>query len=100
MDKITVNISGFEFNLKSDIPQESAERMAAAISSGIERVMLKNSRCGKAEAAILTSLNLLEENIKLRNEINKSEEEYAALSRAYGELRDEHEKLKEKYLRG
>jgi len=63
-NKITVELCDKEFSLLSDEPEDYVQSLAEEINKMIEDIAYKNLRVSKADAAVLTCLNLCDKNRK------------------------------------
>ena len=64
-NKITVELCDKEFSLLSDEPEDYVKSLAKEINQMIQETAYKNLRISKADAAVLTCLDLCDRNRKL-----------------------------------
>ena len=64
-NKITVELCDKEYALLSDETEEYVQSLAEEINKMIDDIAYKNLRVSKADAAVLTCLNLCDKNRKL-----------------------------------
>ena len=64
-NKITIELCDKEFALLSDEPEEYVKSLAKEINRMIQETAYKNLRISKADAAVLTCLDLCDQNRKL-----------------------------------
>jgi cell division protein ZapA len=64
-NKITVELCDKEFSLLSDEPEEYVKSLAKEINRMVQETAYKNLRISKADAAVLTCLDLCDQNRKL-----------------------------------
>ena len=63
--RVAVEICGKEFILISDESEDYMQRTAAEINRRVDETMYRNLRTSRTDAAILTALDLCDENFKL-----------------------------------
>jgi len=64
-NKITVELCDKEYALLSDEPEDYVQSLAEEINKMIDEIAYKNLRISKADAAVLTCMNLCDRNRKL-----------------------------------
>ena len=87
-NKVTVQLCDKEFALLSDEPEEYVESLADEINKMIDDIAYKNLRVSKADAAVLTCLNLcdkcrklMDNNDNMRQQITMYVDDIADLSK-------------------
>ena len=86
--KITVELCDKEYSLLSEEPEEYVQSLAAEINKMIDDIAYKNMRISKADAAVLTCLDLCdrirklaENNDNMRQQITMYIEDIAELTK-------------------
>ena len=64
-NKITIELCDKEFSLLSDEPEDYVKSLAKEINQMIQETAYKNLRISKSDAAVLTCLDLCDQNRKL-----------------------------------
>jgi len=87
-NKVTVELCDKEYSLLSEEPEEYVKSLADEINKMIDEIAYKNMRISKADAAVLTCLNLCdkirklaENNDNMRQQITMYIEDIAELSK-------------------
>lgn len=87
MNTITVRISGIEYNLKGDEPEEYLHKVAIYVDKKMQEIIDNNNMLSSSSACVLTAINATDEMFKAKSERNelserlkKFEEDNKALS--------------------
>jgi len=102
--KVTVNINGSEYILKSDYPEEHVLKLADYVNNVIEEVSQSYPKLSPQVKLILSALNIAEEFFMAKEENNAVKKEMVSLKSTIAELEqqisflmDELEKTNEEY---
>lgn len=66
--RVTVNIFGQEYVLKTTAPPAYVERLAQLVNERMDQAARKDPRLGMTRAAVLTALTLADELMKLQEQ--------------------------------
>ncbi|RQD77251.1 MAG: cell division protein ZapA [Candidatus Syntrophonatronum acetioxidans] len=70
-NKVSVEIFGDEYTLKSDLPANYMKKLSDYVDSKMQALAQKSSRMGVHKIAILTAINLTDEIFNLRRELKR-----------------------------
>ncbi len=70
-NKVSVEIFGDEYTLKSDLPANYMKKLADYVDSKMQELSQKSSSLGVHKIAILTAINLSDEIFNLRRELKR-----------------------------
>ncbi len=72
-NSITINILGDEYTIKGSSSSKHLEKVAAYVDKSMKKLWENNRHMSKDRLAILTSINLADEVIKLKGELQKKD---------------------------
>lgn len=72
MNKVTVNIQGLEYTLKGEESEEHLNEIGKRVDELLSTMMKSNRKLNISTAAILTSCNLIDENMKLEAKMTEN----------------------------
>jgi cell division protein ZapA (FtsZ GTPase activity inhibitor) len=85
-NKITIELCDKEYNLLSEEAEDYVKSLAKEINMMIERTAYANLRVSKADATVLTCLDLCDQNRKLKNDNDNMRKEIMMHIDEIGEL--------------
>lgn len=71
MNTITVRISGIEYNLKGEEPEEYLHKVAIYVDKKMQEIIDNNNMLSSSSACVLTAINATDEMFKAKSERNE-----------------------------
>jgi len=89
-NKVTVELCDKEYSLLAEEPEEYVKSLAKEINQMIEKTAYANLRISKADATVLTCLDLCDQNRKLKSDNDNMRKE---IMRQIDEIGDLHKRM-------
>lgn len=92
MNTVTVRISGVEYNLKGEEPEEYLHKVAIFADKKMQEILDSNSMLSSSSACVLTAINAVDEMFKaqsIKNELTARIKQFEESNRAMTQLIEE-----------
>ncbi len=93
-NKVTARIAGSEYVISGYESPEYMQRIALYVDRKIQEITRKNHLLSTSMAAVLSSINMADDIIRLQEQQTKMEDELIELRKSHKELKDESSRLR------
>ncbi len=96
MEKYDIDIAGISMTIRTDENEDFVRYVVSELDKRIVDMTVRNLRCSKTEAAILSALDYCCDKIRLEKKVKNLEAQVALYSANVNRLKAENSDLKEK----
>lgn len=96
MEKYDIEIAGIAMTVRTDENEDFVRYVVAELDNRISEMTMRNIRCSKTEAAILSALDYCCDKIRLEKKVKNLEAQVALYTANVNRLKSENQDLKER----
>lgn len=96
MEKYDIEIAGIAMTVRTDENEDFVRYVVAELDNRIGEMTMRNIRCSKTEAAILSALDYCCDKIRLEKKVKNLEAQVALYTANVNRLKSENQDLKER----